>query len=214
MHDGRRMASRKRSMRDNRLTRSLLSLVLALALAPAVEAAVVTQAQGNDVGTLSGTASVSSATVAAVASGLSSQETTPVATRLALSAPSTCNAKQTVRVVASLTTSDGVPIPDAAAVIEKVASTRTVLGSGRTDASGTFAISVAPASRIVLEAASPARLRCFPAQVRPAHQAEGAAEHPVDSRHDRLPRPAVARSRHLWPKHATSSTGTTSCASV
>ncbi len=197
-------------MRDNRLTRSLLSLVLALALAPAVEAAVVTQAQGNDVGTLSGTASVSSATVAAVASDLSSQETTPVATSFpsAHRRPATpsrpCGSSPASRRRTAL------PVPDATVVIEKVASTRTVLGSGSTDASGTFAISVAPTSRIVLEARFAGAGDLLPS-TSPLCAIKPRVLLGTPWTHDAIAYPGqrLPARGSLWPAHAAGSPGTT-----
>lgn len=138
-------------------------------------------------------------------------EATPVATVLTLSAPSTCNAKQAVRVVASLTTTDGVPVPGMTVEIRKiVAQSWVVLGTGKTDANGTLAVSVAPTSRIIVEAYFGGAGEILPStSVRRSIKPRVLLGTPWT--HDKIAYPGqrLPARGSLWPPHATGRTSAT-----
>ncbi len=139
-----------------------------------------------------------------------SQYATPVATVLSLSGPSTIEPKKSARVVASLATTSGVPIPGKTVVIERMSGTTAVpIASGATDAAGRFSVGVAPTSRIWVRArfaADPPYLAVTSAVLTIAPKVLLS----TPWTHDKIAYPGqrLPARGTLWPKHATSGTGT------
>jgi peptidoglycan/xylan/chitin deacetylase (PgdA/CDA1 family) len=76
----------------------------------------------------------------------------PAETRLELSAPAICAAKATVTVTARLLDAAGRPIGGRRLLIERLGASVTVLGTGLTDSSGRFSLTMTPRWRAKLRA--------------------------------------------------------------
>lgn len=142
--------------------------------------------------------------------GYSSQATTPVASVLKLSAPSTISAKKSATIVASLVTTGGAPIVGRTVTIRTVASTPVTLGSGKTDSAGRFSVKTSPTSKIVVQAK-------FSGDS--AYYASTSAQVTIKPKvrlgspwtHDTIAYPGqrLPARGSLWPKHSKKSTSTT-----
>lgn len=144
------------------------------------------------------------------AAPLASVATTPVAAVLVLTAPATCDAKQSVRAVASLTTTAGVPIPGKKVVIERLATPAVSLGSGATDAKGRFSVSLAPQSKVWLRARF-AGDGSYLAVTSKTITVAPRVKFSTPWTHDKIAYPGqrLPARGALWPKHKSGSGGTT-----
>ncbi len=148
-------------------------------------------------------------TVQEVAENPASEEATPSATRLRLSAPSTSNPKQRVSFRASLTTSEGVPVAGKTVVIERLAATPVVIGTGVTNSAGVFSASAIPTARIVVQARFAGDAEHLPStSERRVVMVRVLFGRPWT--HDKVAYPGqrLPARGSLWPRHASGSRGT------